>query len=230
MELVQKRAKYKPARYITNIELVSKKEAQCILVEDDEHLYLTNNCIVTHNTFLAMYCGLQLLKLKKVSDLVLVRTAVESADSKLGFLPGTLEEKYEAYIAPFHDKFQELLPGNQIDKLIKDNRIIPCPVNFARGLHFAVKFICCDELQNATLKEIQTLVSRVGEFSKVFLCGDPDQSDLPNGKSGFNTFYSAFNTEDAKNHGIYCIELGEDDIVRSEFCKYITRIFKTIKH
>jgi phosphate starvation-inducible PhoH-like protein len=206
-----------------------QKQIISLFLDKNTKMLILKGCAGTSKTTLAMYCGLQLLKEKRVSDLVLIRTAVESADSKLGFLPGTLEEKYEAYIAPFNDKFQELLPGNQIEKLQKDNRLTACPVNFVRGLHFAAKFVCCDEIQNATIKEIHTLVSRVGEFSKVFMCGDPEQSDI-NGRSGFNAFYDAFNNEDARNHGIYCIELGEEDIVRSEFCKYITKIFKTIKH
>ena len=109
-----------------------------------------------------------------------------------------------------------------------DNRIAICPINFARGLHFSVKFVCCDESQNLTLREIQTLMTRMGEFSKMIVCGDPDQSDLPYGKSGFNTVFNAFNNDDAKDHGIQCVELTEDHIVRSELCKYVTHTFKTI--
>jgi phosphate starvation-inducible PhoH-like protein len=180
-------------------------------------------------TILAMYCGLQLLNSKKASDIVLIRSAVESADNKLGYLPGDLEDKYNVYIQPFNDKLEELLPKQQIDKLHKDDRLTLCPVNFARGLHFAAKFVCCDETQNFSLKEIYTIATRIGEFSKVFMCGDPDQSDLPKDKSGFNAFYKMFNTEEAKEQGIYCLELTEEDIMRSSFCRYIIKTFKTNK-
>lgn len=183
----------------------------------------------TSKTILSMYLGLQLLKQRKVSDLVLIRSAVESSDSKLGFLPGDISEKFGVYLAPFNDKFAELLPKAQIDKLEKDNRINICPINYARGLHFAVKFVCCDEFQNLTIREARTLMTRIGEFCKVIICGDPDQSDLPNGKSGFNKVYDAFNNEQAQNHGIFCIELTEEDIVRSEICKFITHRFKEIE-
>jgi phosphate starvation-inducible PhoH-like protein len=179
-------------------------------------------------TALSMYCGLQLLNQKKVSDIVLVRSAVESADNKLGYLPGDLAEKYSVYIAPFNDKLEEFLTRNQIDKLQKDNRLILCPVNYARGLHFAAKFICCDELQNFSVREIATIATRVGEFSKVFMCGDPDQSDI-NGKSGFNQFYTMFNTSEAREQGIFCLELTEEDIMRSKFCKFIVKTFKAAK-
>jgi len=180
----------------------------------------------TSKTILSMYLGLQLLNNKKVSDLVLVRSAVESADSKLGYLPGDMMEKFGVYLAPFNEKFNELLEEQQIRRLEKDNRIAMCPINFARGLHFSVKFVCCDESQNLTLRELQTLFTRIGEFSKIIICGDPDQSDLPVGKSGFNAVYKAFNTPEAQEHGVFCVELGEEDIVRSELCKYVTHIFK----
>ena len=223
------KTKYKPVRYITSVELVGRKECQCILVDHPKHLYVTDNYIVTHNTTLAMYCGLTLLNRRRISDMVLVRSAVESSDSKLGFLPGTLDEKIAVYLTPFHDKFEELLCKAQLDRLQKDNRLTICPINFARGLHFSAKFVCADEVQNFSRREIHTLMSRIGEFSKVFLCGDPEQSDLPTGKSGFNKVFELFNNDEAKEQGIFCMELTEDDIVRSELCRFITHKFKELQ-
>jgi phosphate starvation-inducible protein PhoH and related proteins len=182
----------------------------------------------TSKTTLAMYCGLTLLNRRRISDLVLVRSAVESSDSKLGFLPGDIAEKFNVYLTPFHDKFEELLCKAQLDRLEKDNRLTICPINFARGLHFSAKFVCADEVQNFSRREIHTLMSRIGEFSKVFLCGDPEQSDLPAGKSGFNAIYELFNNEESRKHGIFCMELGEEDIVRSELCRFITHKFKEL--
>lgn len=182
----------------------------------------------TSKTILAMYSGLTLLNMKRVSDIILVRSAVESSDSKLGFLPGDVAEKFNVYLTPFHDKFAELLDKVQIDKLEKDNRLTICPINFARGLHFSAKFICADEVQNFSKREIQTLMSRVGEFSKLLLCGDPEQSDLPLGKSGFNKVFEHFNNKEAEEHGIFCFEFTEEDIVRSELCRYITHKFKEL--
>lgn len=182
----------------------------------------------TSKTMLSMYCGLQLLNSKKVSDMILVRSAVESADAKLGFLPGSLEDKISPHITAFNDKFSELLSDAQVKKLAADDRITACPISFARGLHFAVKFVCVDEMQNLTRKEILLMLSRIGEFSKVFLCGDPDQSDLPYGKSGFSEVYDLFDNQESVDMGIHCISLGEEHIVRSEFCRYITKKFKEL--
>jgi len=179
-------------------------------------------------TILSMYCGLRLLNDKKVSDMVLIRSAVESSDSKLGFLPGDVLEKFGVYVAPFNEKFEELVGPAQTAKLEKDNRIVICPINFARGLHFSVKFVCCDEFQNLTRREAKTLFSRIGEFSKMIVCGDPDQSDLPAGKSCFTEVYDLFDNEESRRNGIHCVELTEDCIMRSEFCRFVTNKFKEL--
>jgi len=216
-----------------NIRELPWTEKQKALIE----LFLDKRCKVlflkgvagTSKTILSMYLGLRLLQMRKVSDIVLIRSAVESADSKLGYLPGDITDKFGVYLAPFNHKFEELLPKQQIDKLEKDNRFVICPINYARGLHFAAKFIACDESQNLTIAELNTLMTRMGEFAKVIVCGDPDQSDLPHGKSGFTKVYDAFNTDEAIEQGIICAELTEDDIVRSALCKYITHKFKEIR-
>lgn len=205
-----------------------QKEIIDLFLDKKTKLLILKGPAGTSKTILSMYLGLQLLNMKKVSDIVLVRSAVESSDSKLGYLPGDINEKVNVYMTPFNEKFSELVTEPQIHRLHKDNRITICPINFARGLHFAVKFVCCDESQNLTVRELQTLFTRMGEFSKMIICGDPDQSDLPYGKSGFNTVFNAFNNEDAQNHGVYCVELTEDHIVRSELCRYVTHIFKGI--
>lgn len=209
----------------------TEKQKKIIELFLDKHtkLMILKGPAGTSKTMLSMYLGLTLLNQKKVSDIVLVRSAVESSDSKLGYLPGDLTEKIQVYLTPFNNKFSELLQEHDIKRLEKDGRFIICPINFARGLHFAVKFICCDEAQNLTLREIHTLMSRMGEFSKMIIAGDAEQSDLPTGKSGFSTAYDAFSDEEAFENGIVCVELTEEDIVRSELVKYITKKFKEIK-
>ena len=207
-----------------------QKEIIKLFLDKNTKMLILKGPAGTSKTLLGIYLGLHLLNDKKVSDMILVRSAVESSDAKLGYLPGSVDEKMSCYVTPFKDKLTELLKKNEVDKLEKDDRIVTCPINYLRGLHFAVKFICADELQNSTRKEIQTLLSRMGEFSKVMLCGDTEQIDLPYGKSGFQDVYDMFNDEESANMGIYCIELGEEDIVRSEFCKYVTNKFKKLNY
>jgi phosphate starvation-inducible protein PhoH len=226
--LVVPKSKYKPVRYITNIELIGNKECQCILVDNKSHLYLTNNFIVTHNTFCAIMAALQLLSDKKVSDLIYLRSIVESSDHGIGYLKGDLETKISVYLAPLMDKLEELLPKNEIDFLIKDQRVIGQPINFLRGINWNAKVIVADECQNMNFKELVTLISRVGNFSKLYILFDDAQSDIKN--SGIMKLMEIFNDEESRNNGIFTFEFTDDDIVRSELVKFIIKKLKIIKN
>jgi len=181
----------------------------------------------TAKTYTSILAGLTLLNHKRVSEIVYVRSIVESSDSKLGFLPGEMDEKMSPYIQPLIDKLEELLPKHDIDKLKKEERIHGFPINFLRGLSWNAKCIVADEAQNMSKKELITLITRVGEFSKLFICGDPDQSDI-NGKSGFVPMMNVFDDEESRNNGIYVFKFDEDDIVRSGLVKFILKKLKNV--
>ena len=181
----------------------------------------------TSKTYTSILAGLNLLNQKRVSEIVYVRSIVESSDNKLGFLPGEMDEKMSPYIQPLIDKLEELLPKHDIEKLKKEERIHGFPINFLRGLSWNAKCIVADEAQNMTKKELITLITRVGEFSKLFICGDPDQSDI-NGKSGFVPTMNIFDDEESRNNGIYVFKFDEDDIVRSGLVKFILKKLKNV--
>jgi len=181
----------------------------------------------TSKTYTSILAGLNLLNQKRVSEIVYVRSIVESSDSKLGFLPGEMDEKMSPYIQPLIDKLEELLPKHDIDKLKKEERIHGFPINFLRGLSWNAKCIVADEAQNMTKKELTTLITRVGEFSKLFICGDPDQSDI-NGKSGFVPMMNTFDDEESRNNGVYVFKFTEEDIVRSGLIKFILKKLKNV--
>lgn len=174
----------------------------------------------TTKSYLAVYAALRLLNDRKISDLIYIRSAVESADSHLGFLPGLISDKMHPYIQPLIDKLEELIPKNEIDLLTKEQRIVGMPINFLRGLNFNAKAIIGDEFQNCTYKEILTFITRAGEFSKVFILGDPDQSDIGN-KSGFIKMMEQFDDDESKSNGIYTFKFDETDILRSGLVRYI---------
>ena len=171
-------------------KLVSDKDARIIFVSGPAG---------SSKTLVAVRAALQMLNDKKASDIICVRAAVESADSKLGYLPGDLQSKYDVYMMPFADKLEELLPIDQIKRLKGDNRITNQPINFCRGLSFAAKVILMDEMQNATLSEFGTLLTRIGKFTKMIVCADPSQSDLPFNKQGaFEKIIELFSCEESK--------------------------------
>lgn len=180
-------------------------------------------------TLLSVYVSLMLLNEKRVSDILYLRAAIESSEAKLGFLPGDLENKIHQYGLPFLDKLDELLPQSQVDKLIKEQRACIFPVGFVRGLNWNAKAVIIDEAQNLVSKELVTILTRLGKFSRCFVLADPAQSDI-NGKSGaFVKMCNLFNDKEAKEFGIHSVTFTEEDIMRSELTKFLIKRFNTLK-
>lgn len=144
-DLVVPKTKYKPIRYIKNIELIGNKPCQCILVDNPSHLYITNDFIVTHNTFLSVYCALHMLNANPKLEIKYIRTIAESGDRGLGSLPGTVNEKFDPFMMPLRDKLDELLPISEAKKLEEEGVIEALPVNYLRGASWRDKVIVADE-------------------------------------------------------------------------------------
>ena len=207
-----------------------QKELFRIIESKESKIILVKGPAGTSKSFCAIYCGLKSLSEKKTTDLIYIRPIVESADKSMGALPGSTSDKVQPYGEVLEQKLDEILIKPQIEALKNDNRLHTLPVNFARGLHFANKFIIMDEFQNFNRKESLTLLSRIGEYCKVIICADPQQSDLKNGSANdFNNVYSLFNDEESRNMGIFCYEFTEEDIVRSKLCAFIVKKFKENK-
>ena len=184
----------------------------------------------TSKSILAVYCALQLLNEKKISDIIYVRTIIESATTSMGTLPGDENDKLKFFVAVLHDKLEELLPTADIKKLYADERVKGMPVNYLRGASYNAKAVIVDEAQNGTFNELLTCLTRIGKFTKYFILGDPMQSDLKNkDQSGFKPMFDIFNTPHAQEKGIYCVEFGKEDIMRSEILKFIIEQIEAYK-
>ena len=164
---------------------------------DNANMMFINGPAGSAKTYISIYCGLKLLSEQKVEELVYIRNAVESSDHKLGFLPGAQDDKMAPYLEPLKDKLEEFLSIVDIKYLQEDNRIYGVPVGFLRGASWTDKFVIVDEAQNMTEKELITIMTRVGENTRVFICGDTMQSDIGN-KSGFANIQNLFNDESSK--------------------------------
>ncbi len=219
--IIPQRNKLKSTLKIFQRELTETQQEFLNLASNKEtKLIFVSGVAGTGKTYLSVYHALNMINKKNVSDLIYVRSAVESSDSKLGFLPGEADEKLAPYIQPLLDKLVELLPKGDIDTLFKEKRITGIPIGFLRGLNWNAKVIILDEAQNCNFKELLTFITRIGEFSKVFILGDPEQSDI-NGKSGFIKMATIFDNEESRRHGIHVFKFTEDDIVRSGLVQYI---------
>lgn len=224
--VIPQRSKLKSPLNIYQRPLTDKQKDFLTLAADKSvKLVFVTGPAGTSKTFLSVLHALQMMSEKRVSDLIYIRSAVESSDAKLGFLPGEANEKLAPYIQPLMDKLIELLPKSDIDILMKEERVTGVPVGFLRGLNWNAKVIIADEAQNLTHKELFTLITRIGEFSKVFILGDPDQNDI-NGKSGFINMVKQFDDAESKEHGIHVFHFTEDDIVRSKLVQFIVKKVK----
>ena len=164
-------------------------------------------------TYMAVYSALRILSAFDALDLLYVRTVIESAEKGLGALPGDIGEKFNPYMAPLEDKLYEMLPKNNTSKkdLLESGRISAMPINYLRGSSWKNKIVVADEAQNFTYKELTTLVTRIGENCKLFICGDFMQSDI-NGKSGFAPMFDLFNDRQSVDMGIHAFKFGKEDI------------------
>jgi phosphate starvation-inducible protein PhoH and related proteins len=194
------------------IQLLQHRKTQCCFI---------SGAAGTSKTLVAIYAGLQLLKDGKISDITYIRSAVESSSSKLGYLPGDITEKFQAYTTPLQEKLEELLDAGTIDALKKADVVKATPINYIRGLHASGRLLILDESQNFHYEELVTAITRIGEASRIWFLGDPKQTDLRIGQSGFVKFKDRLNDEECIAHGIHNFEFTKDDIVRSEFCKFV---------
>lgn len=223
---IPQRSKLNTTLKIYKRELTEKQKQFLSLASDKTtKIIFVSGPAGTSKTFLAVLHALTMINEKRVSDLIYIRSAVESSDTKLGFLPGEANDKMAPYLQPLLDKLSEMLPKGDIDILMKEERVSGVPVGFLRGLNWNAKVIIADEAQNLTYKELFTLITRTGEFSKVFILGDPEQNDI-NGKSGFIKMVGHFDDDESRQNGIHVFRFTEDDIVRSGLVQFIIRKVK----
>ncbi|HZO53017.1 MAG TPA: PhoH family protein [Bryobacteraceae bacterium] len=135
----------------------------------------------TGKTYLAVAMGVNALLSKQVSRIILTRPAVEAGE-KLGFLPGTLQEKIDPYLRPLYDALFEMLDADKVEKFLERNVIEVAPIAFMRGRTLNDSFIILDEAQNSTPEQMKMVLTRQGFNSKMVITGDITQIDLPAGR------------------------------------------------
>jgi phosphate starvation-inducible PhoH-like protein len=175
----------------------------------------------TGKTYLAVAMGAAALLAKKVSRIVLVRPAVEAGE-RLGFLPGSLQEKIDPYLRPLYDALYDLLEPERVDKMIEKSIIEVAPLAFMRGRTLNDAFIIMDEAQNTTSEQMKMFLTRLGNNSKAVITGDVTQIDLPNPRrSGLIEAISILSGTD----GIKFIHFEEGDVVRHHLVQRIIRAY-----
>src|SRR5262250_255747 len=135
----------------------------------------------TGKTYLAVAMAISALVNKQVNRIILARPAVEAGE-RLGFLPGTLQEKIDPYLRPLYDALYDMLDQEKVDRFLEKNIIEIAPIAFMRGRTLNDSFVIMDEAQNTTSEQMKMFVTRLGFNSKAVITGDITQIDLPSAR------------------------------------------------
>jgi phosphate starvation-inducible PhoH-like protein len=176
----------------------------------------------TGKTYLAVAMAVSALIGKRVSRIILTRPAVEAGE-RLGFLPGTLQEKVDPYLRPLYDALFDMLESERVEKLIERNVIEVAPIAFMRGRTLNDSFIILDEAQNSTPEQMKMILTRTGFNSKMVVTGDITQIDLPTGKrSGLIDAVEILRGVE----GISFIQFDDRDVVRHSLVQKIVKAYE----
>jgi phosphate starvation-inducible PhoH-like protein len=176
----------------------------------------------TGKTYLAVAMAVDALLTKEVSRIILARPAVEAGE-RLGFLPGTLQEKVNPYLRPLYDALYDVLDPDRVDRYIEKNIIEIAPIAFMRGRTLNDAFVILDEAQNTTSEQMKMFLTRLGFNSKAVITGDITQIDLPDGRrSGLVEAIEIV----ARVEGISFVYFTEKDVVRHSLVQRIIRAYE----
>src|SRR5690349_12005013 len=176
----------------------------------------------TGKTYLAVAMAISALMAKRVSRIILTRPAVEAGE-RLGFLPGTLQEKVDPYLRPLYDALHDMLELEKVEKLLERAIIEVAPIAFMRGRTLNDSFIILDEAQNSTPEQMKMVLTRQGFGSKMVVNGDVTQIDLPPGRrSGLLDALDVLRGVE----GISFVNFDERDVVRHNLVQRIVRAYE----
>jgi phosphate starvation-inducible PhoH-like protein len=176
----------------------------------------------TGKTYLAVAMAISALLNKQVARIILTRPAVEAGE-RLGFLPGTLQEKVDPYLRPLYDALYDMLDNERVEKLLERNVIEVAPIAFMRGRTLNDSFIILDEAQNTTAEQMKMVITRQGFNSKMVVNGDVTQIDLPAGRrSGLMDAVEVLRGVE----GISFVQFDERDVVRHTLVQRIVKAYE----
>ncbi|HYA24361.1 MAG TPA: PhoH family protein [Terriglobales bacterium] len=175
----------------------------------------------TGKTYLAVAMAISALLAKRVNRIILARPAVEAGE-RLGFLPGTLQDKIDPYLRPLYDALYDMLDPEKVDRYLEKNVIEIAPIAFMRGRTLNDSFVILDEAQNTTSEQMKMFVTRLGFNSKAVITGDITQIDLPSARrSGLLEAVDILKSVE----GLSFVYFDEGDVVRHHLVQRIIRAY-----
>ena len=175
----------------------------------------------TGKTYIAVAMAVSALLTKQVNRIILARPAVEAGE-RLGFLPGTLQEKIDPYMRPLYDALYDMLDADKLEMFLEKGIIEVAPLAFMRGRTLNDSFVILDEAQNTTSEQMKMFVTRLGFNSKAVITGDVTQIDLPNARrSGLLEAIDIL----PRVEGLAFVHFDEADVVRHHLVQRIVRAY-----
>lgn len=175
----------------------------------------------TGKTYLAVFSAVKALNSHKVERIILARPAIETGE-KLGFLPGSLQEKIDPYMRPLYDALNDMIEPAKLDWLLDKQIIEIAPLAFMRGRTLNDSFIILDEAQNTTSEQMKMFLTRMGYGSKIVINGDITQIDLPPEKESGLVEALKF-LQDVPGIGIF--EFSTQDVVRHNLVQKVINAY-----
>lgn len=225
---MSKKSSYSNGFLLSHIELTPRQQEFFKIISNKKtRIVFLSGPAGSAKSFLAVYSALHQHNEDNDIKISYLRSVVESADRSLGFLKGDMDDKFGPYMAPLLDKIDELL--NEPEKIMLNQRKVleAQPINFTRGQSWRDKFVIIDESQNLSLKELTTLITRIGRNTKIVFCGDVMQSDIRS--DAFQCFCELFNDEESSNFGIHNLKFGKEDIIRDPILSYVIEKIEKMK-
>src|SRR5712671_5522416 len=179
----------------------------------------------TGKTYLAVAMAISALLNKQVNRIILARPAVEAGE-RLGFLPGTLQEKIDPYLRPLYDALFDMMDPERVERYLEKNVIEIAPIAFMRGRTLNDSFVILDEAQNTTSEQMKMFVTRLGFGSKAVITGDVTQIDLPSARR--SGLLEAIDILKDVN-GLAFVHFDESDVVRHHLVQRIIRAYDEFK-
>lgn len=195
--------------YIRKIKPQNNNQALLMEALTENNLTLAVGPAGTGKTYLAISAAVEALDAGTVDRIILSRPALEAGES-IGFLPGDMQEKMAPYLRPLYDALNDRIGSKRLKQYLADGVIEIAPIGYMRGRTLNNAFVVIDEVQNCTYSQIKMLLTRLGWHSTMVLTGDPDQSDLLHGMSGFAEICEKLDGV----AGIAVVRLTASDVVR----------------
>jgi phosphate starvation-inducible PhoH-like protein len=213
---------YIPERPTKLLRPKNEPQARLISAIYNKDIILAVGPAGTGKTYVSAAKSIDFLQANIVSTIILTRPYVPAGE-KLGFIPGTVEDKLAPYLEPYMDAFVDRIGKQAVNLMLTDGRIQAKPIAFLQGKTFNDAIILVDEAENATLEQIKLILTRMGENCKCILMGDHEQIYIPN--SGLAKAVQIL--KDVPKLDI--VEFLVEDCIRSETCRHVLEAFERAK-